>query len=165
MTTPTLVLELLIVHFTLVVLLSRIIITRNGWTWWFIPPWISTGWRLLQKLSIFVPGKTNSFKKNINNAPFRRIAIPMNTNTAITGSYIENQSWYQQFDLRQIWILRGFQPIVGRDAADNCHLYVTTMRARNFQDQIPTISIENFEDYYVLVFELTSMQDTTENCH
>ena len=31
-TTPTLVLELLIVHFTLVVLLSRMIITRNEWT-------------------------------------------------------------------------------------------------------------------------------------
>ena len=35
----------------------------------------------------------------------------------------------------------------------------------NFQDDIPSIPIDNFEDYYVLVFHLTSMQDATENCH
>ena len=44
-------------------------------------------------------------------------------------------------------------------------LYVTKMKAMNFQDDIPSIPIDKFEDHYVLVFDLTSMQDATENCH
>ena len=89
----------------------------------------------------------------------------MITNSAFTGSYTENPLWYQQFEFRQIRILRGGQPIVGFDAADNCRLYVTTMKALNFQDDIPSIPIDNFKGHYVLVSDLTSMQDATEKCH
>ena len=39
------------------------------------------------------------------------------------------------------------------------------MKAMNFQDDIPSIPIDKFKDHYVLVFDLTSMQDATENCH
>ena len=35
----------------------------------------------------------------------------------------------------------------------------------NFQDDIPSIPIDNFKDHYVLVFDLNSMQDDTEKCH
>ena len=35
----------------------------------------------------------------------------------------------------------------------------------NFQDDIPSNPIDNFKDHYLLVFDLTSMQDATENCH
>ena len=89
----------------------------------------------------------------------------MNTNPAFTGSYTENPFWYQQFDLRQIRILRGGQLIVAFDAADNCQLHVTAMKAMNFQDDIPSIPIDKFKDHYVLVFDLTSMQEATKNCH
>ena len=99
------------------------------------------------------------------NDPVRRIAIAMNTNSAFTGSYTKNPFWYQQFELRQIRILRGGQRIVDFDAADNCHLDVTTMKAMNFQDDIPSIPIDNFKNHYVLVFDLTSVQDATETCH
>ena len=77
----------------------------------------------------------------------------------------ENPFCYQQFDVRQIIILRRGQPIVDFDAADNCRLYVTTMKAMNFQDDVPSIPIDNFEDHYVLVFALTSMPDATKTCH
>ena len=59
----------------------------------------------------------------------------------------------------------GGQPIVDFDAADNCRLYVTTMKTMNFLDDIPSTPIDNFKDHDVLVFYLTSMQDATENCH
>ena len=36
------------------------------------------------------------------------------------------------------------------------------MKAMN---DIPSIPIDDFEDHYVLVFDLASMQDATENCH
>ena len=117
--------------------------------------------------TFIIPARQNQFiqENNFKNAPVRRIAIAMNTNSAFTGSYTENPFWYQQFGLRQIRILRGGQPIVDFDAADNCYLYVTTMKAMIFQDDIPSIAIDNFKDHYVLVFDLTSMQDATENCH
>ena len=117
--------------------------------------------------TFIIPARQNQFiKKNIfNNAPVRRTATAMNTNSAFTGSYTGNPFWYEQFDLRQNRILRGGQSIVDFDAADNCRLYVTTMKAMNFQDDIPSIPIDNFKDHYVLVFDLTSMQDATENCH
>ena len=117
--------------------------------------------------TFIIPARQNQFiQENIfNNAPIRWIAIAMNTNSAFTGSFTENPFWYQQFDLRQIRILRGGQPIVDYDTSDNCRLYVTTMKAMNFQDDIPSIPIDNFQDHYVLVFDLTSMQDATEHCH
>ena len=89
----------------------------------------------------------------------------MNTNGAFIGSFTENQFWYQQSDLRQLRILRGGQPIVSLHTADNCRLYVTTMKAMNFQDDIPSIPIDDFKYHNVLVFDLISMQDGTENCH
>ena len=116
---------------------------------------------------MIIPARQNQFiRENIfNNAPVRRIAIAMSTNSAFSGSYTENPFWYQQFDLRQIRLLRGGQPFVDFDAVDNCCLYVTTMKEMNFQDDIPSIPIDNFKDHYVLVFDLTLMQDATENFH
>ena len=117
--------------------------------------------------TFIIPARQNQFvQENIfNNAPIRRIAIAMNTNSAFTGCFTENPIWYQQFDLRQIRIFKGGQPIVDFDTADNCRLYATTMKAMNFHDDIPSIPIDDFKDHYVLVFDLISMQDATENCH
>ena len=117
--------------------------------------------------TFILPARQKQFiQENIfNNAPVRRIAIAMKTNSAFTGSYTGNPFWYQQFDLRQTRTLRGGQLIVEFDAADNCRLYVTTMEAMNFQDDIASIPIDNFKDHYVLVFVLTRMKDATENCH
>ena len=117
--------------------------------------------------TFIIPARQNQFIQEnfFNNAPIRRIAIAMNTNSAFTGSFTENPFWYQQFDLRQIRILRWGQLGVDFDTADNCRPYVTTMKAMNFQDDIPSIPIDDFKDHYVLVFDLTSIQDATENCH
>ena len=117
--------------------------------------------------TFIIPARQNQFiHENIfNNAPIRRVAIAMNTNSAFTGSFTKNPFWYQQIDLRQIRILRGGQPFVDFDTADNCRLYVTTMKAMNFQDDIPSIPTDDFKDHFVLVFDLTSMQDAFENCH
>ena len=73
--------------------------------------------------TFIIPARQNQFiQENIfNNAPVRRIAIAMNTNSAFTGSYTENPIWYQHIDLRHIRILRKGQPIIDFDAADNCH--------------------------------------------
>ena len=100
-------------------------------------------------MNFIIPARQNQFiQKNVfTNAAVRQIAIATNTNYAFTGSYTKNPFWYQQFDLRQVRILTGGQPIVDFDAADNCRLYVTTMKAMNFQDDIPSIPIEKFKDH------------------
>ena len=120
---------------------------------------------ILAKIFIIPARQNQFFQENVfNNATVRRIAIAKSTNSAFTGSYTESSFWYQQFDLRQIRILSGGQPIVDFDAADNSRLYVTTVKAMVFQDEIPSISIDKFKEHYVLVFDLTSMQNATENC-
>ena len=117
--------------------------------------------------TFIIAARQNQFIQEciFNKAPVQRIAIAKNTNSAFTGSYTENPFWYQQFDLRQIRILRGGQPIVDFEAAHKCRPYVTPLKAMNFQDDIPTIPINSFKDHKVLVFGLTSMEDATENCH
>ena len=114
-----------------------------------------------------IPARQNQFiqEKIFNNAPIRRIAIAMNSNSAFTGSFAENPFWYQQFNVRYIRTLRGGQLFVHHDTTDDCCLYVTTMKASNLQDDILSIPVDNFNDHYVLVFDLTSMQDATEHCH
>ena len=120
----------------------------------------------LAKTFILIAGQNQFVQENFfNNAPICPVAIAMNKNSAFTGSVTENPFWYRQFDLRQIRILRGGQPIVAFDTADNCCLYVTTMKAMNFQDNNPSIPVDDFKGHYVLVFDLISKQDATENCH
>ena len=40
-----------------------------------------------------------------------------------------------------------------------------TMKAMNFQDDTLSTPIDYFKDHFVLVFDLTSIQDVTEKCH
>ena len=117
--------------------------------------------------TFIIPARQDQFiQENIFlNAPIRRIAFAMNANSLFIGSYTKNPFRYQQFDLGHFRILRGDQTIVDFDAADNCRLYFTTMKAINFQDDIPSILIDKYKDHYVVVFDLTSKQGATENCH
>ena len=39
-----------------------------------------------------------------------------------------------------------------------------TMKAMSFQDDIVSNPIDNFNDHFILVFSLTSLQDATEIC-
>ena len=117
--------------------------------------------------TFIIHAKQNQFnQENIfKNAPIRRIAIAMSTNSAFSGLYTQNLFWYQQFHLREIRTIRGGQSIIDFDNADDCRLYTTKMKAMNFQDDIPSRPIKNFRNHYVLVFDLTSMQDATGNGH
>ena len=59
-------------------------------------------------------------RKNFFNRTTRsRIAIAMNTNPAVSRSYIESPLWCQKID-PAINNNTGGQPIVDFDAADNC---------------------------------------------
>ena len=104
-------------------------------------------WGTLAKTFIIPARQNQFFQENIlNNPPVRRNAIAKNTNSAFTRSYTENPFWYQQIDFTQIRILRGGQSIVDFEAADNCRLYVRTMKTMNFQHDISIVQIDNFKN-------------------
>ena len=76
-----------------------------------------------------------------NNAPIKRIAIAMNTNSAFIGHFQKNPFHYQKFGLREIRIVRGGRAIVSVDTTNDCRAYLTTTKARNFvtHEEIPAL--------------------------
>ena len=60
--------------------------------------------------------------------------------------------------------MRSKKRIVNFDAADNFWPVFHDNEAMNVQNDNPSIPTVNFKDHDVLVFDLTSMQDATENC-
>ena len=98
--------------------------------------------------TFIIPARQSQFIQEnfFNNAPIRRNCYCNDYKLCIHWILTEKLFWYQHFELKQIRILRGSQPIVDFDAADNCRLYVTTMKAMNFQDDIPSVLIDNFKD-------------------
>ena len=59
--------------------------------------------------TFIIPSRQNQFiQENVfNNAPIRRIAIAMNTNSAFTRHFQENPFHYRKFVLRELRIVRG----------------------------------------------------------
>ena len=59
--------------------------------------------------TFIIPSRENQLiQENIfNNAQIRRIAVAMNTNSDVAGSFHENPFSYQQFHLRELRIIRG----------------------------------------------------------
>ena len=114
-----------------------------------------------------IPARQSQFiqEKILKSAPIREIAIAMDSNSVFTGFFEENPSWYQQFNLRDNRTFRGGQPNVHQDTTDNCRLYVTPMKAMNFQGNIASFPNDKCKDHYVLVFYLISIQDATEHSH
>ena len=117
--------------------------------------------------TFIIPSGQNQFiHENVfNNAPIRRVAIAMNTNSAFTGQFQENPFHYQKFVLRELRIVRGGRAIVSLDTTNDCRAYVTTMKAMNFNEEIPALPNHLFQNHYILVFDLTSLQDAGENVH
>lgn len=115
---------------------------------------------ILPKTFIIPKGQNQFIQENIfNNAPIRRLAIGMNTNSAFAGAKDKNPFHYQKLGLRQVKIFRSSQVIVDLDCVNNARAYVTTMRALKFDEDGPSIPVSEFDNHYVLVFDLTSTQE------
>ena len=114
--------------------------------------------------TFIIPSRQNQFiKENVfKNAPIRRVAVALNTNSAVAGSFPENPCSYQQFHLRELRIIRGGRAIVSIDTTSPCRPYVTTMKAMQFKEDFPALPTEDFQNHYILVFDLTSLQDAAE---
>ena len=91
----------------------------------------------------------------------------MSTNSAFTGSYTENPFLYQHFHLRQIKVLVLGQPVVEFDAAQNCHFtcMVRQWKQGTFKVMSNHCQLIFSKYHYVLVIDLTSIQNASEKCH
>ena len=117
--------------------------------------------------TFFIPSGQNQFIREnfLNNAPFRRISISMNTKSAFTVDFQENPFHCQKFGLTELRIVRGVRAIVSVDATNNCRANIATMNAMSFNAEIPALPNNLFQNYYLLVFGLTSLQDAKEKIH
>ena len=109
--------------------------------------------------TFIIPSRQNQFiQENVfNNAPIRRIAVALNANSAVAGSFHENPFNYQQFNLSELKIIRGRRAIISLDTTSPCRPYVITMKAMQFNEVFPALPMENFQNHYILVFDLTSV--------
>ena len=117
---------------------------------------------------IISSGQNQCIQENVsNNAPIRRIAIAMHTNSAFTGHFQENLFHYQKNGLRELRIIQGGIAIISVDKVDtiDCRACVTTMKAMNFNEEIPLLPNNLFQNCYLLVFDLTLLQDAGENIY
>ena len=117
--------------------------------------------------TFIIPSGQNQFiQENVfNNSPIGRIAIALTTNSAFTPHFQGSLFHYRKFGLRELRIVRGGRAVVSIDTTNNCRAYVTTMKAMNFNEEIPGLPNDFFTDLYVLVFDLTSLQDAGENVY
>ena len=109
--------------------------------------------------TFIIPSRQNQFilKNLFKNAPIRRVAVAINTISAVAGSFHENPFSYQQFHLGELGIIRGGRATVSLDTTSPCQPYVATMKAMQFNEDFPALSIEDFQNHYLLVFDLTSL--------
>ena len=120
----------------------------------------------IARIFIILSRQNQFIQENIfNNAPIRRVAVAMNTNSAVAGSFHKNPFSYQQFHLRELRFIRGGRAIVSLDTTSPCRPYVTTMKAMHFNEDFPALPMEDFQNHYILVFDLTSLQDAAEQLH
>ena len=89
----------------------------------------------------------------------------MKTNSAVAGSFHENPFSYQLFYLRELRINWSRRAIVSLDTTYPCRPYVTTMKTRHFNADFPALPMEDFQNHYILVFDLISLQHAAEQLH
>lgn len=117
--------------------------------------------------TFIIPAGQNGWKHEdiFTKEPIRRIAIAMNTNTAVAGTNDQNPYYYQKFGLRSITIYRNGIPIAGTplSTVDNNRLYFKSLSALSFTDQGHGISLADYPNHFVMVFDLTSTQEAAHD--
>ena len=100
-----------------------------------------------------------------NREPIRRFALAMTTNSSFLGAKRENPFHFRKFDLDSITVLRNGYPIAGTplQTDNDKKLYLNSLEALAFSSHGHGISIDDFPDHYVLVFDLTSTQQASHD--
>ena len=100
-----------------------------------------------------------------NREPIRRFALAMTTNKAFLGSKANNPFHYQKFNLENITVYRNGYPIAATplQTGNDKKLYLNSPEALAFESHGHGVPFSNFPNHYVLVFDLTSIQQTSHD--
>ena len=67
--------------------------------------------------------------------------------------------------MKELKIIRGGRAIVSLDTTSPCRPYVTLMKAVQFNEDFPALPMEGFQNRFILVFDLFSLQGAAEQLH
>ena len=67
--------------------------------------------------------------------------------------------------MRELRNIRGGRAIISLDTTSPCGHCVTTKKAMQFSEDFPALPMEDFQNHYIIVFDLTSLQDAAEQLH
>lgn len=119
--------------------------------------------------TFIVPANQSTFvRENIfNNRPIRSLAIAMNTNESFTGKLTQNPFHYQTFGLQRIVLYRNGTVLFDNSLKDGgiVQLYSNTLRNLHFDHNSPGISLQEYKNHFVIVYDLTSTQQSNSQVY
>ena len=97
--------------------------------------------------------------------PIRRLAICLNTNEAFLGNNRQNPFNFRKFDLEQIYIYRNGLPVADSpiSTSDDKRLYFNTISDLAYIDNGHGISLTEYPNHFIMVFDLTSTQQASHD--
>ena len=97
--------------------------------------------------------------------PIRRLIIAMSASAAFIGTNTENPFSYRKFGLNEITVYRNGFATAGTPMStrDDKRLYFNSMGALAFIENGHGISLADFPRHYIMVFDLTSIQEATHD--
>lgn len=118
--------------------------------------------------SFIIPANQKSFVREavFGTEPIRRLTLCLASHNNFCGNRSENPFHYQKFGLCRVEITRGNGiAIAGTplDLTNNVRAFHNTLSALGFQNGGNGITLEEFENHFVLVFDLTSSQEASKN--
>ena len=97
--------------------------------------------------------------------PIRRLAICLNTNEAFLGNNRRNPLHFRKFNLEQIYVYRNGLPVAVSpiSTADDKRFYFNTISDLAYFDNGHGISLTDYPNHFVMVFDLTSTQQASHD--
>ena len=116
--------------------------------------------------SFIIPSGQNRFSKEdiFNGEPIRRLTVAMHLNASFTGAQQTNPYHYQKFGLKAIQLTRNGIPVGGTvlETTYNERAYFNSCWALGFSNGGHSVPISDFNNHFVLVFDLTSTQEASQ---
>ena len=97
--------------------------------------------------------------------PIRRLLLCLNTHEAFLGNDGQNPFHFRKFDLEQIYIYRTRMPVTDSPIStnDDKRLYFTTISDLAYIDTGHGISLTEYSNHFIMVFDLTSTQQVSHD--
>ena len=122
--------------------------------------------RILYRTLVVASGQNQVIKVNVfNNETVRRLIIAVNTNADFTGRQAANPFHYRKFGLQRVQIYRGGNCIIDADTTHDTYMYSETMENLNLTSDGNGITLEDFPNHYMLVFDLTSAREANSEVY